>query len=87
MPQTKFISVCKNVIMANNKTRRENLDRPIQPPIRIQRGKSGPKVTCNEANLVVDGKTVGRIYYREDAIIAAGAKVVIEFYGDIELVS
>ncbi len=84
----KYISVCKNVIQTNNRTIREGLDRPIEPPIRIQDGKWGGKVNCSDATLVVDGKPVGRIFYQpENAIIKAGAKVVIEFYGDVEIVS
>lgn len=85
---TKFISVCKNVIMANNKTIREKLDRIIHPPIRIQTGKSGEKVTCNTALLKdSNGEVIGKIWYQPDgAIIKAGAKVVIEYYGDIEVV-
>lgn len=87
-PKPKYISVCKNVIQANNRTIREGLDRPIEPPIRIQDGKWGNKVNCNEAAMLVDGKVVGRIFYQPDeAIIKAGAKVVIEFYGDFEIVS
>lgn len=86
--KSKYLSVCKNVIQTNNKTIREGLDRPLEPPIRIQNGKWGDKVTCNDANLVVDGKVVGRIFYQPDAaVIKAGAKVVIEFFGEIEVVS
>lgn len=88
MAKSKYISVCKNVIQTNNRTIREGLDRPIEPPIRIQDGKWGGKVNCHDANLVVDGKVVGRIFYQPDtAVIKAGAKVVIEFFGDVEVVA
>ena len=86
-PKPKYISVCKNVIQTNNKTVREGVDRPLLPPIRIQEGKWGDKVNCTDARLMVDGKEVGRIFYQPDPIIKAGAKVVVEFYGDIEIVS
>ena len=86
--KSSFISVCKNVIMANNRTIREGLDRPIEPPIRIQSGKSGAKVTCNEAILRgSDGEPIGRIHYQAACpILKCGAKVAIEFYGEIEVV-
>jgi hypothetical protein len=86
--KSKFISVCKNVIGTNNKTIREGLDRPIIPPIRIQNGKSGDKVTCNTAVLRDShGEIIGKIHYQPDkAIINSGAKVVIEYFGDIEVV-
>lgn len=85
---TSFLSVCKNVIQRNNKTIREGLDRPIEPPIRIQTGKSGAKVTCNEAILRDShGTEIGRIHYQpSDPILKCGAKVAIEFYGEIEVV-
>ncbi len=84
----KYISVCKNVIQTNNKTIREGLDRELAPPIRIQNGKSGDKVTCNHALLKDShGAVIGRIFYQADAaIIKCGAKVVIEFDGEIEVV-
>lgn len=87
--KSTFISVCKNKIQTNNKIIREGRDEPLSPPIRFQIGKSTKdRVVCNEANLVYDGKVVGRISYSpEKAQIAAGAKVVIEFFGDMEVVS
>lgn len=83
-----FISVCKNVIMSNNKKIREGSSEELSPPIRFQHGKSSKKRTvCNHAELTVDGKVVGRITYTPDkAQIAAGAKVTIEWYGDINVV-
>lgn len=83
-----YVSVCKNKIQTNNRIIREGSDEPLSPPIRFQHGKSATERTvCNEANLVFDGKIVGRIAYSPDkAHIKAGAKVVIEFFGDIEVV-
>lgn len=88
LPKSWFISVCKNVIQGNNKTLREGLDRPLLPPIRFQRGKSGEKLTCNEAILRDSaGEVIGRIHYQAACpILKCGAKVAIEFYGDIEVV-
>lgn len=84
-----YISVCKNKIQTNNKIIREKRDEELHPPIRFQHGKHAKeRVVCNEANLVVDGVVVGKITYSPDAAqIKAGAKVVIEFYGDIEVIS
>lgn len=83
-----FISVCKNVIQRNNKIIREGRDEPLDPPIRFQLGKSGGRNVCNEAELLVDGKVVGRIFYKPDkAILKHGPKVVIEFYGEVKAVT
>lgn len=83
-----YISVCKNKIQTNNRIIREGSDEPLSPPIRFQHGKSTTERTvCNEANLMIGGQVVGRIAYSpEKPHIKAGAKVVIEFFGDIEVV-
>lgn len=84
---SKFVSVCKNVIQQNNKTVREQTGASLQPPIRIQNGKWGDKVNCTEAVFKdANGNPVGRIFYEPDPIIKCGAKVVIEFYEEIEVV-
>lgn len=83
-----FISVCKNKIQANNKRIRLGLDEALEPPIRFQIGKgSRDRVVCNGANLMVGGEVVGRITYTPNkAQIKAGAKVTIEWFGDIEVI-
>lgn len=88
MKKPWFISVCKNVIQRNNKIIRENLAEPLGQPVRFQHGKWGDRNVCNEAELIVDGKVVGRVFYKPDkAILKHGPKVVIEFYGDVKAVA
>jgi len=83
-----YVSVCKNVIQRNNKIKREGLDEALSPPIRIQNGKWGDKTTCTEAVFKdAAGNIVGRIFYETDPILKCGAKVAIEFYGDVEVVA
>ena len=83
-----YISVCKNKIQTNNRIIREGSSEPLSPPIRFQHGRStAERTVCNEANLMVGGQVVGRIAYSPDKPhIKAGAKVVIEFFGDIQVV-
>lgn len=67
------VNVNRQVIDANTKHGRND------PPIRIQRGKSGKPVYASAvAILDENGKEVGRFIYRPDgAIVACGARLVL----------
>ena len=72
-----FVSVCKNVIAANNK---RGWDDPM-PAIRVSRTASG-KVQQRAHTLLIkdkDGNTVARIVSSQDGkpVISCGAKVAI----------
>jgi hypothetical protein len=72
-----FISVCKNVIYSNNKSKWKD----PAPAIRVSRTKSG-KVTARAHTLSIkdkDGNEVARIVSTQDGnpVINCGAKVAI----------
>lgn len=72
-----YVSVCKNVIQANNKRRWEN----PEPAIRVSRTPSG-RVTQRAHRLAIvdhEGRTVARVISTTDGrpVTKAGAKVVI----------
>jgi hypothetical protein len=72
-----YISVCKNVIMSNNKRGWEDPD----PAIRVSTSPSGKAVDhCFEAGILDEnGKIVARIITTKDGtpVLKSGAKVAI----------
>lgn len=76
-----FISVNRQAIAKNNKL--TNPDE-MEPPIRVAKGSK--KVLTKQVDFTDgSGNVLGRVRYDpHHAINGAGAKVVIEWYGDYE---
>ena len=74
MPRT-IITVCKNQILSNQKNGTR------EPAVRVF--SSGKVVArCHVANVVVDGKVVGRFIYDHDNKKPWGARAWFETVGD-----
>lgn len=74
-PKTCVVNINRQVIDRNTK----NPEQPPEPPIRVQRGKSGKAVYANEiAVLDAQGNEVARfIYDPQNKIVACGARLVL----------
>lgn len=76
---TTVVNVNRQVIDRNTRARNADPSAPTEPPIRVQRGKSG-KADYGSAVAVLDasGNEVGRfVYDPEGAVVACGARLVL----------